>query len=323
MKQAIKNILLNFSVSSLQELEKALEPLANVKKQPACYASLDLYGPSVLVRQFTLVQLSPREIKNALILEAVEVFSLSPEEIAIDYQVLHSSPDKVNGIFVAIPKNILKGYVACLDKAGLTPVKIGANMISRLDRFLKKEKVWHGDFCLIDFYKDDIVNMAVFHEGNCGFLREIRYDNIAAGEREVAYSLKYACSRSSHKQFGDFYCMGDIEGKEKIVSSLEKDYSVRIKRYDARDNTDACPGAKPVLKPDLVKYSGSSWILWKAMSMFFNSAVILSFLIILFLSATLIKNNGTIKKFPYSVSKADYERAKAVQERINRASHAK
>jgi len=90
---------------SPQELEAFLTSTPKDKKIDSRFVELSIYGPGVLVRQFELPYLAARELNNTLKLEVVELLSLLPTEIELDYQILDYSEGKIKGVFVAIPKN--------------------------------------------------------------------------------------------------------------------------------------------------------------------------------------------------------------------------
>jgi len=317
----MKDSIFNLQCASLEELKKAVTELTKDGSGTRRLATLNLYGPQVLVRQFDLPLSSSHEIKNALKLEAAEAFSLLPEEIEIDYQVLGSLKDKTKGIFVGIPKKLFNDCVSyCNTKISLE--KVTANTFSRINFFLHENKIKNEYACITDFFKKGIVNLAVFDKGTCVLLREVYYENLADAEKEILYFLKYAVGKSMYKKFDSLYMLGDLSDKDDLISSLERDTNSRIRKY----NMDAQLNLKftdSFFDINLIGKYNFPQPLRQGILYVINAVLVIFLLYFLFLSINTIRRYILIKHASSSYDIKDYDYAKGLQEKLYLLENAK
>ncbi len=311
----MKDSILNLQCATLEELEKTLAALAKEEARTRRLATLNLYGPQVLVRQFDLPLRSSREIKNALKLEAAEAFSLLPDEIEIDYQVLSSLEDKTKGVFVGIPKKLFNDYISyCSNK--ITLQKITANTLSRINFFLQENKIENEFSCIIDFFKEGIMNLAVFDKGACVLLREVYYESVTDAEKEILYFSKYAVSKSMYKKFDGVYVLGDLLNKDDLISSLERELNAKI----SKNNTDAQLNAGPAdlfFDINLIGKYNFSQSVRQRIFYSINAVLLICLLLFLFLSINTIRQYMLIKNVSGSYGILDYNYAKYLQGKFN------
>ena len=193
MRGRMANRVLQLKALSPEELESTIAGLTEKERVKNSFVTLSISGPKVVVRQFELPALSPRELKNSLQLEATELLSLPPEETAFDYQILESATDKINGVLVALPRDILKQYYLKITQAKMVPLSITAEILAVIDAFLSKINSVGSSFFLLSFAKENTVHLALFNAARCELLREIRYENISEAKQEIINSLRYAC----------------------------------------------------------------------------------------------------------------------------------
>ena len=320
----MENKFFNLQCASPEELDKALSDLSiKVNGSGVNTVHLNLYGSQILVRNFELPALSAKEIKGALRVEAAEVFSLMPEEIEVDYQVIYSVKKKIKGVFIAIPKKIFNAYIDRIIKAKLIPAKITANAIYRINYFLYKNKIENRNFCIIDFYKDGIINLAVFdNKGKCELLREFQYENIDDAEREIMYSLKYASGKSASKGLYDVWALGQVNNKEAMVANLKQALNTEIKPYDidAQLNGSLSEGFFNI---DLVKNNVFFLSARKKALQLFNAVLAVGLLFLLVFGIKLIHQHLLIKKLSSSFTASQYSQAAGLQEKIKLFNHEK
>lgn len=318
----MKKPILNLEIMSPAELDNTLSSITQGSNHTDHQVALNLFGPQILVRQFDLPPLTKREIKNAIKLEATEVFSLLPEEIEIDYQILDSSKDKIKGVFTAIPKTLLNDYISRIDKAKLTPLKLSANILSRINYFLKENAIENKNVCLIDFYKANIINIAIFDNKECRLLREINYENLNDAEREIMYSLKYTSGRSANKQFDAIYLLGDSTGKDDIIANLKQELNTEVKNYsiDSQLNDGL---TELFFNIDLINGNRISPSLRRKLLFASNSVLIISLLLFLFFSIITNLQNKEIKNLSASYKPSDYGYAKGLQQKLGSLKNAK
>ncbi|MBF0521452.1 MAG: hypothetical protein HQL24_00180 [Candidatus Omnitrophica bacterium] len=218
----MKERLFKIEVCSPEGLCEDLRSLPEATEKEARQAQVSVYGSKVLVRQFELPTMAAGEVKGALKLEAAEILSLSPEEIDLEFHISHAGQDKTKGYFLAMPVKVLQQYLSCFEKTDVALVKLTARMLTAAGDFLAKEKQVAKDFCLLDFFNGNMLNLAVFIDGHSELLREIRYDSPEEAEKEVMNSLRYVCGRSSCKSLNKIYFTGDVSDKGELTSHLQK-----------------------------------------------------------------------------------------------------
>ena len=231
----MKKTLLALQASSPEELNACLPNILKNNKSRLRYITLSITGPRVLVRSFDFENLAIKEIKNRLKFEAVELLSLPVEEIEFDFQILNSTREKTSGVFICLPKNLLKSYIHVLDKANLIPIKITAHILAMMDAFFQKHKTNNGRFCLLDFSESNKIKLAVFNNRQYELLREISYENLDEAKVEVMQSLRSACAKSHVKQLDYVYFSGDLTGKEELMTQVEGDFNTKIEREPSLD----------------------------------------------------------------------------------------
>jgi len=313
----MKYPIFNLHASSPEELNKVIMELNGELSQNSHITILNLYGPQILVRQFDLPRLPPREIKNALKLEAAEIFSLLPEEIEIDYQMLDvSEGNKIRGVFTALPKSIFDEYVNLLNKVNLAPEKVTANIFSRINYFLHGNGVEMNNFYLIDFFKEGIANLVLFNNGTCELLREINCENTNDAVKEISHSLKYALCKSACKKFNNIFVMGELSNKGELISSLERELNINIKKYNLNEQTNSNFNNSP-FDINLTKSHIFPNSIQKKILSVINIILTLSISLFLLFTAATIAQYTKLRSELSSLNKTDYDYAKGLFDKIN------
>ncbi len=316
MTQNSKENIVCLEAASPKELAELLKGLPKDKAGKSRFVSLNVYGPQILVRQFDLPRLNPAELKNALRLEAVELLHLKPQEIEFDYQILSSSKDKINGIFVALPKKLLEEYASCCDKAQLMLSSVTASSISAVNSFFCKNKAIGGTFSLLVFSERNHIYLSVFDNRLCVLLREIYYENLNQAEQEVINSLKYSCARSVNKQLDTIYCSGEVSDKDELIARLEKVLDVSVQKGDFTGKVSCAPWQEGFFKINLMKRYcltiNERIILLKAE----NLALALCLFLCVALGVKVIKDRLSIRQARSSFTLSDYDYAKKLLEKI-------
>jgi hypothetical protein len=206
-------------ISKPEELSNALPGISN-NGVATHYVALAVNNPKIMVHPFQLDNVPEKEIKNHLILEAVEFLSLPADAVELDYQVFESSQNKIRGVFVCYPKTLLQDYLSVLDQSGYIPVKIVPSILAGIDAFLVQYKGSKGRICLFDFSQDRMIYFAVFSKGHCDFLRQIPYEEAGEIEHEVIQSLRCACAISSIKKFDHIFFSGNVPHKTELIKRV-------------------------------------------------------------------------------------------------------
>lgn len=230
----MRNKVLQLEALSPEALENTIAGLAEKERLENNFVTLNLSGPKLIVRQFELPALSLRELKNSLQLEATELLSLPAEEFAFDYQILESSADKINGVFVALPRNILEQYYLKITQAKMFPLSITAEILVVIDAFLSRINSASSNFCLLNFATENTVHLALFNAGRCEVLREIRYENISEAKQEIFNSLRYAIGKSSAKHPEEIYFSGAPIDKNELIAGMENEFGAKGTAVDLK-----------------------------------------------------------------------------------------
>ncbi|MBM3243596.1 MAG: hypothetical protein FJZ12_02010 [Candidatus Omnitrophica bacterium] len=211
---------------SLEDLDKELTEMVKIE---GGFIILNISNPKLIVRQVEMPSLFAREMESALKLEAAELLSLTQSEVALEYKILDSQPDKTNVVFIALPKQELKKYYSGLVKVKAIPLSITAKILSSIDVFLKENTPEGKSFLLLDFSGKDKVYLALFNSGVCEHLREIDYENIQEAQTEISQSIRYALSKSANKDTHELFFTGSTEDKADLIAKLETEFSIKGK----------------------------------------------------------------------------------------------
>lgn len=232
------NVLV-IEASSPEDLKINLESIFKITRLESRFVSLAISGPQVLVCPFHYKDVRVKDLKNLLRLEAVELLSLPANEIEVDFQIFRSTEDLICGVFLCLPKGLLKKYVDVLDKAKLIPIKVTAHIFASIETFLRQQAVMDQKLCFLDFSKENLIHLAVFNNEQCELIREIPYEHIDEARQEVIQSLRSVCAQSSLKNFDTIYCIGELAGLDDLRQEIEKRFSTHTESHPALDISTA------------------------------------------------------------------------------------
>lgn len=304
------------------ELKGKLDSMLRGSKAHGRFVIMNVFGDQVLVRNFDLPVLAAKEIKNALRLEAVEVFSLPPEEIEIDYQILSSADGKYKGVFLAMPKSTLKDYYAEISRAGFIPLALTAKILTTINSALTQMLPSIKACYILDFIKEKSAFLALFNEGQCELIRDISYDDIAEAKQEIFNSLRYALGRSAAKHPEELYFSGEIVSRDELIANLENEFNVKATAIDLEATEASLKETQGYFKLNLIKEYTVSLALRHKLHRFFNLAIVAAALVFIFAfigSLRLADRVKVLKKeFDPSKKAAGYgNKIKDLQEKIN------
>jgi len=81
-------------------------------------------------RSMQLPKLKPRELAEAVNLEAEQYISMPLKELYLDYEIIRQTPDSTELFFVAVPKTIVDSYLELAQTLGLETVLIEPTLSS-------------------------------------------------------------------------------------------------------------------------------------------------------------------------------------------------
>jgi len=278
--------LVSLDVGSPKELNRELDRLLKHHTAGSRFLVLNIHGPKVLARMFELPKtIAQRELRQVLLLEAVELLRLTPGEVELDYQVLYSTADKMKGLLVTAPKKVIDEYIACCDKKGFMPIKITTGILSVAEALIYKNALHKKSFCVVNFPEPNYLQVVTFDTGRCVLLRDIYYDDVNEAEQELGDSLKYSFSKSGSKRLERVYLSGDIADNEELVSRLEKELEVKTESVDGLDLTQSATLADNLCRINLGKRYAVSFVLRKRLLHAANLAIAVFALLCLLLSS--------------------------------------
>jgi type IV pilus assembly protein PilM len=101
-------------------------------------------------RSIQLPQLKPKELQDAVLLEAEQYIPLPLDELYLDYQQIRQVKDRTEVLAVAVPKNIVDSYVELASILGLEAVLIETTMGASA-RLFSQDKQSDVPTVIIDF----------------------------------------------------------------------------------------------------------------------------------------------------------------------------
>lgn len=101
-------------------------------------------------RSLQLPTLQPKELQDAVELEAEQYISLPLEELYLDYEIVHQTKDSTELFLVAVPRTIADSYVQLAQILGLEPILIEPTLSSSGRLFSHADTSSNATF-IIDF----------------------------------------------------------------------------------------------------------------------------------------------------------------------------
>ena len=283
-------------ISSPSELSDKLKAIPKGKKGEGEYVVVNLSGKQVIVRNFELPVSSLKEIKSALLFEAVESLSLKPEEVEIDYQIFNSTEGKSKGVFLAMPKASLKEYYEEIGKHGFIPAAFTSKMLTVINEVFSRVPFSTQAFYLLSFIDGKNAFLALFNEGRCELLRDIYYDDINEAKNEISNSLRYALGKSAAKHPEELYFSGEIEGRDELISNLEHEFNVKSKVVDLNTEEPKIADVKGYFKLNLISKYSVSLSLRRKLYRYFNFALLVFLFIFVFSFIGWVKSGANVRK---------------------------
>jgi len=303
-------------VSDPEELGKALPDIGN-NGVATHYLALAVNNPQLMVCPFHLEDVKDmKEVKDRLVMEAVEMLSLPSDSVGIDYQTFEFSEGKARGVYVCYPKLLIENYLKGADRAGYVPVKIVPSILAGIDTFLEQYKGKRGRFCLFDFSKDNVVYFAVFANGTCDFLREFHYETDEEIKHELVQSLRCACSMSSVKQFDHVFLSGEVPGKKGLVSTIKKQFCENVTHGYFTDVDVSLKRNNVAFGLNLIKHSTFSLQQRRTIKYVERGVAAVLGIVILALSVQIFINQFKLKELKSSYTESDYNYAKDLKRRL-------
>jgi hypothetical protein len=236
----MNNAIYTVTVGSLQELQSKISADQKKGKFNYEFIAISSTDPNISVCPFHLPNAPYPKLAALLKEEANQLLSIKDVDIELDFQVFNRRNGMVDGLFVCMPRKILEEYIRICDRAKLIPIHFTAGILTAIGASFEKHKEETDNFCILEFTKDMYVNLAVFCNKKCEFIRRMKNDNPDEVRRDVLQSIRSASAKSELKGIPKIFIGGETKNQKALVSAIVNDTNAQLK--EAGDN-DQAPGA--------------------------------------------------------------------------------
>lgn len=167
-------------------------------------AALTIPSYRTFARSMQLPALNPRELAEAVRLEAEQYIPLSLDQLYLDYSVLSQSKEQTEILAVAVPRNIVDSYMELAAIMGVEPVMVESTM-NAIGRLFARDKQSDVPSVIIDFgsisadisiYDHGIVTTGTVDGGGQSFNNAIeKVLGVSSAEANII-KTKYGLGRS-------------------------------------------------------------------------------------------------------------------------------
>ena len=190
-------------------------------------------------RSLQLPQLQPKEMKEAVELEAEQYISLPLEDLYLDYEIVKQTPDSTALFVVAVPRVIVDSYLNLAQIMGLEAVLIEPTLSSSSRLFSIDSNSNEATF-IIDFGSESsdisIFDKNVLVTGTVQGGGEIFTNNI---KEQLGVTLDAAALIKTRYGLGVSKKQHDIKAAlEPILSQIVKEIRRMLRYYEERYGTD-------------------------------------------------------------------------------------
>ena len=317
IKGKLKSII-GLDAASAKEMEANLtEMLRKGGARPRAVV-VSISEPKVMICPFQLERDAMKDVEHHLLSEAVEIMSLTPDEIVLDFQVTSADPKMVKGIYMCIPKDLLEQYLNVLDKKFLNPLKITEQFLVNIDRLFQLGKLSGQRICFLDFSAPPTVSLFISSKGECELLRKIRYEDYEEAQREIIQSLRSAIARNSVKHYDHVYYLGGFAQMAGLAASLREIFRTETEGFEAIDRKAALTDGREYFSLNLAKRYNFSPHQMRRIHAVANGALALCLMNVAFWGLQLSKKNGEISRVKAYYQDAEYQYAVKLRDNIRK-----
>jgi len=195
-------------------------------------AVISVSGRELIMKKIQLPKVTPKELEDAILLEAEHHINLPIEEVYLDHQVVGQSAGQsgtMDVMLVAVKKTKINEYVAVVEEAGLTPVVVDADAFAIQNQYeINNPEAGAEAVALIDIGAS-IMKTNVIRGGFSIFARDITFggNNYT---RAIAQRLNVPFEKAESAKRGE-----SVPGVnwDELVPSLEavsRELSLEIQR---------------------------------------------------------------------------------------------
>jgi type IV pilus assembly protein PilM len=190
-------------------------------------------------RAIQLPRLKPKELRDAVQLEAEQYIPVPLEELYLDYTLVRESKDILDIFAVAVPRKIVDSYIDLSQMLGLEPIIIETTM-SGAARLFTEDKQSDVASVIIDFgslssdisiFDKTVLVTGTVQGGGVVFTDSIR-DKLGVSQTEAGIiKTKYGMGLSKRQK-------EITEALEPTLQQIVKEIRRMIRYYDERYGTD-------------------------------------------------------------------------------------
>jgi type IV pilus assembly protein PilM len=98
-------------------------------------AAISICGRELIIKKIQMPEVPPKELHDAILLEAEHHIPFAVEEVYIDYQVVGKHDNNLDLILVAVKKSKVQEYVSVVENAGLNPIIVDVDSFALGNQF--------------------------------------------------------------------------------------------------------------------------------------------------------------------------------------------
>jgi type IV pilus assembly protein PilM len=195
-------------------------------------AVIGVSGRELIMKKIQLPRVNPKELGDAILLEAEHHINLPIDEVYLDHQVVGHSAGQggtMDVMLVAVKKTKINEYVAVVEEAGLTPVVVDVDAFALQNQYEMNSPEMAGEAVALIDIGASIMKTNVVRGGSSLFARDITFGGHNY-TRAISQRLNVPMDRAESAKRG-----AEISGIqwEDLVPSLEavsRELSLEIQR---------------------------------------------------------------------------------------------
>jgi len=301
---------------SPKQLDANLTETIEKKGVKPCAVAVSINEPKVMICPFVLENTAIKDLEHHLLSEAVEIMSLTSDEIAIDFQITRSDSKMIRGIYMCMPKNDLEKYIRVLDQKRFNTVKITEQFLVSVDSLFQQGKLNGERICFLDFLTKDTISLFIGNQQECELLRKVHYEDYEEAQKEIVQSLRSASAKSRTKHYDYIYCHGTIEQMDQLMDSLNKTFDTETEEITFIDCKAALTNKKTYFRLNFLRNYLFSQHYLKYIQMGANILLALCVMISALMGFQMLKKDINISKVKGYYQDSEYQYAVQLRDNL-------
>ena len=141
-------------------------------------AIISVSGRELIMKKIQLPKVNPKELGDAIMLEAEHHINLPIEEVYLDHQVVAQSPGQggtMDVMLVAVKKTKINEYVAVVEEAGLSPVMVDVDAFAVQNQYEINNPEGAAEAVALIDIGASVMKTNVIRRGASIFVRDIAF----------------------------------------------------------------------------------------------------------------------------------------------------